>query len=129
MAKQVASIDTKGLNIITHILGMFIGSSLVLGFLGPLLIYLLVDNKEVKEHGKNALNWQISLLIYSAIAGLLWVVSLVLSFIIVGIPFLVLFSTILFVLVALNIIFSIIAAIKANDDIVWEYPLSIRFFK
>lgn len=129
MANQVSSIDTKGLNIITHILGIFIGSSLVLGFLGPLLIYLLVEDKEVKKHGKNALNWQISLLIYSAITGILWLVSFILSFILVGVPFLIITSTILFVLVTLNFIFSIIAAIKANDGVVWEYPLSIRFFK
>lgn len=129
MIKENVSIDTKGLNIITHVLGMFVGTSLVLGFLGPLLIYLLVDNKEVKKHGKNALNWQISLLIYTIVVGIFLGISVILSFILIGIPFLILFGIILGILWILNIVFSIIAAIKANDDVIWEYPLSIKFFK
>lgn len=128
MTKQV-NIDSKGLNILTHILGIFLGSSFVVGFLGPLLIYLLVDDKSVKTHSKNALNWQISYLIYTIIAGIFLGISIILSFILVGIPFVILFGSIIGIFWILNIVFSIIAAIKANDEIIWEYPLSIRFFK
>ncbi|MFV0391752.1 MAG: DUF4870 domain-containing protein [Paludibacteraceae bacterium] len=29
----------------------------------------------------------------------------------------------------MDIIFTIIGALKANDGVVWNYPLSIKFFK
>lgn len=43
--------DDKVLAILTHLLGLFIS------FLGPLIIYLVSENKNVREHSKNALNW------------------------------------------------------------------------
>lgn len=46
------------LNIITHILGYFTN------WIGPLIILLVTKEKDVKEHAKKALNWQISLIIY-----------------------------------------------------------------
>jgi uncharacterized Tic20 family protein len=33
------------------------------------------------------------------------------------------------VLVVLNIVFPIIGGLKANEGVVWKYPLSIPFFK
>jgi uncharacterized Tic20 family protein len=33
------------------------------------------------------------------------------------------------ILALLNLIFAIVAAIKANDGQVWVYPLSIKFLK
>ena len=56
MAKKDS--DDKTLQIITHAIGIFAY------ILGALLIFALTKNKEVKMHAKNALNWQISLLIY-----------------------------------------------------------------
>jgi uncharacterized Tic20 family protein len=35
----------------------------------------------------------------------------------------------MFVLVIANLVFAIVAAIKANDGELWVYPLSIKFFK
>jgi uncharacterized Tic20 family protein len=65
-------------------------------------------------HGKNAVNWIISLIIY-------FVVSLVLCM--VGIGFVLLFA-----LGIVGLIFPIIAAIKANDGEAWKYPMAIAFF-
>jgi uncharacterized Tic20 family protein len=57
----------------------------------------------------------ISLFIYSIICAVLWIVIIgMLGF---GI------------LVILNLVFAIVAAIKANNGELWVYPLSIRFFK
>src|ERR1041385_7073037 len=44
--------------------------------LGPLIIWLAkrTDSSEIDEHGKESLNFQISMLIYSLIAGILCLV-------------------------------------------------------
>lgn len=97
------------LPILTHILG------LLTGFLGPLIVLLASENKQVKKHAKTVLNWQFSLVIYSIIAAVLIIILVgILGFIVLGI---------------LDTIFSIIGAVKASEGQVWKYPLSIRFFK
>ncbi len=97
------------LPILTHLLG------LLTGFLGPLIILLAVKEEYVKKHAKKALNWQISLVIYA-------LASFVLIFIFVGI-----FT--MFVVSILNLIFCIIAAVKAGNNELWDYPLTIPFLK
>jgi len=88
-----------------------------LGLVAPIILWAIAKDKslQVDQHGKNALNWQISYLIY------FWV-SAVLCFAIIGIP-------LLAVVFILGIVFPIIGAVKANEGTVWKYPLSIRFFK
>lgn len=99
----------NSLKVITHILGLLVG------FLGPLIIYLVTSDYDAKEHSKKALNWQISLVIYA-------IVSIILAFVFIGIIFLI-------VLFILDIIFCIMAAIKANEGELWDYPLTIPFVK
>jgi len=73
------------------------------------------QSDEIDQHGKTILNWMISAFIY-------FVVSTILVLVVVG----------LFLYIALGIlaiVFAVIGAIKANDGIHWEYPLSIKFFK
>ena len=85
--------------------------------LAPLIVWLLKreESPEIDAHGKEALNFQISMLIYNAIAAV---------FCIVLIGFL-----ILPVLWVLNAVFVIIAAIKASDGELYRYPLTIRFLQ
>jgi uncharacterized Tic20 family protein len=88
-----------------------------LGFVLPIVMWATNKDKnaEIDRHGKVTINWMISLFIYSLICGVLWIVIIgMLGF---------------FVLVILNLIFAIIAAVKANNGELWVYPLSIRFFK
>jgi len=108
MAKANSS-DQKTLEVITHIIGLFTY------FIGALVIMLVSEDKEVKKHAKNALNWQLSMIIYS-------IISIILVFIIIGI-------LLLIAIIVLNIIFCIIAAVKASEGKLWKYPLSIQFFK
>jgi uncharacterized Tic20 family protein len=79
--------------------------------------YLIFRNRGpfVRDNARNALNWQISFVIYYA-AGLL------LSLVIVG--YLVIIAALV-----LNIVFSIQAAITANRGGLYHYPLSIPFIK
>ncbi len=71
--------------------------------------------KKAKKHFKLALNWQFSLLIYSFVSVLLMVI-------LIGIVF-------LFVLGILNMVFCIIATVKASEGKYWKYPMTIPFFK
>lgn len=68
----------------------------------------------IDEQGKVVLNWIISSLLYSFVSAFL-------CFFLVGIP-------LLAVLLVLIFVFPIIGGIKANEGIVWKYPLSISFF-
>jgi hypothetical protein len=83
----------------------------------PLIVWLLKrdESPEIDAHGKEAINFQISMLIYNVIAGV---------FCIILIGFLV-----LPVLWVLNAVFVIIAAIKASDGELYRYPLAIRFLQ
>lgn len=104
MAKQ----KDNTMPVLAHILGI------IVGFLGPLIILLASEDKYAKDHAKEALNWQLSLLIYIAI-------SIPLIFLFIGI----------FLIIALsimNITFGVIASVKASEGKLWKYPLAIRFF-
>ena len=99
----------NSLSVITHILG------LIVGFLGPLIILLVTKDEEVKKHAKTALNWQLSVIIYAIIGAIL-------IFVFIGV-------LVLIALFILDIIFCIMAAIKASNGELWDYPMSIRFLK
>ena len=92
--------------------------------LGPLIVWQLkrTDLPEIDEHGKESLNFQISMLIYTA--GLA-VVCFILMFILVGFLLLPLFG----VLHLLNLIFVIIASVKASEGKLYRYPMTIRLIK
>ncbi|NLH17479.1 MAG: DUF4870 domain-containing protein [Phycisphaerae bacterium] len=89
----------------------------ILGAIGAIVIWQVKrkDLPGIEPHGKNAVNWILSELIYAAISGLL-------CMILIGIPM-------LMVLGVLGIVFPIMAGIKANNGQVWKYPLSIQFLK
>ena len=82
----------------------------------PLIIWSVNRDRvyDLNEHGKNILNFQISLLIYSIICIPL---ILFLGLGIVG----------LIVLGIISIIFPIINALKANNGEIPKYPLSLSF--
>ena len=85
--------------------------------LGPLIIWLAKrdDAVEIDAHGKEALNFQISMLIYNIVAAVFCIV-------LVGFAFLA-------ILWVLNAIFVIIAAINASDGKFYRYPMTIRFIQ
>ena len=103
---------------------MFLHLSLLAGYLVPLagLVVPIViwqlkksDMPEIDVHGKIAMNWIISAIIYA-------VICVILSFVLIGIPLLI-------VLGIVCVVFPIIGGIKANNGEAWKYPLSIRFLK
>jgi len=84
---------------------------------GPLIVWQIKKEEFtfVDEQGKEAVNFQISMLIYGIVAGLLC------------------FACVGFVLapaVAIfDLVFLLIAAVKANNGEHYRYPLTIRFIK
>src|SRR5438874_12728970 len=83
--------------------------------LGPLIVWLVKrgDSPEIDAHGKESLNFQLSMLIYDAIAAILCIV-------LIGIP-------ILIILWIMNTVFVCIASIRASEGQFYRYPLTIRF--
>jgi uncharacterized Tic20 family protein len=85
--------------------------------LGPLLVWLLKKDTipQVDGHGKESLNFQISMTIYILVAT-------VLAFVVIGIPLLV-------ILGVTDVILVVIAAVETKKGIAYKYPLTIRLIK
>lgn len=83
--------------------------------IGPLIIWTIKKDEYplVMDQGKEAMNFQISMTIY-------YLVSIVLIFIVIGIP-------ILIALGVFDIVVTIIAMVKAGEGVSYRYPLAIRF--
>jgi uncharacterized Tic20 family protein len=85
----------------------------------PLVVWLVKKDQYplVNDQGKESLNFQLSILLYS-------VVSLILVFsgvfAVVGIP-------LLLALAVFDIVMIVIASMKANEGVAYRYPLTIRF--
>ncbi|MGZ5024427.1 MAG: DUF4870 domain-containing protein, partial [Chthoniobacterales bacterium] len=73
------------------------------------------ESPELDAHGKEAVNFQISMLIYNLVAA-------VFCLVLIGFVFLA-------ILWVLNAVLCIIAAIKASDGEFYRYPMTIRFLQ
>jgi len=105
-----------------HLAGLAAFMPIMLGFggvIGPLILWLIKRERYpfVEEQGKEAINFQITMLIYGVIAGVLWFACIG----VVLVP----------VVILADIICIIVAAIKTNDGHHYRYPrlLIIRFLK
>ena len=103
--------DERTCGMLCHLL------ALVLGFLGPLIIWLIKKDEYpfVDEQGKEALNFELTMLI-----GMF--ACVLLCFVLIGIP-------LLFALSIFTIVMNIIGAVKTNDGIHFRYPFRIEFFR
>ncbi len=106
---QLSPSDEKLWATLVHIGGIFFS------FVPALIGYLVLKDRGpfVRAHTATALNFQITM----AIA---YVVGIVTSFIVIGV-------LILLAVWVVVIVFSIIAAVKANQGQPYTYPLSIKF--
>ena len=89
----------------------------ILGFVVPIIIWQWKKTElpAIDAHGKVVANAIISYVIWGAI-------SIPLCIFLIG-------FVLLWILGVLAVIFPIIAALKARDGIVWDYPLTIKFFR
>ncbi len=107
--------DSKRLGMLTHLSGLigsfFPPANLVI----PLIIWLMKKDEMpfVDEAGKEVINFQISMIIYYAIAT-------VLCFLLIG-------FLIFPVLWVFSFVVSLIGTLRANDGISYKYPMCIKF--
>ena len=108
--------DEKTWATLVH-LAPFAAALVGLPFLGPLIVFLILKDRGpfVRFHAAQALNFQIIVTIG------LWVFGL-LSFVLIGIPFLI-------VTAIAWVVFPIIGAIKANNGEWYRYPLTPELVK
>ncbi len=87
------------------------------GLIVPIVLWQLKKDEmpSVDAHGKMVLNFILSSMLYAVIFGAL-------TFVLIGIPLLLALSVTCIVL-------PIIGGIKANDGVLWQYPLIINFVK
>lgn len=114
-AAPVAATDTTW-PVLLH-LSQFAGYAIpFLGFVAPIAIWLINkdESPEIDAHGRAVMNWMISSILY-------WILVVFLIFFFIGIPLAVLLG-------GLGVIFPIVGAVKASNGVVWNYPLSIKFF-
>lgn len=117
-----------------HLAGLAILTGIPMAnIIAPLIVWLIKKNEYefVDLQGKEALNFQISMSIYAGIVFLLFMLG------IIGAPGSGPFSgyvgfslvPLVFIIGLVDIIFAIIAGIKASNGDMYRYPLTIRLIK
>ncbi len=89
-----------------------------IGFvLGPLLIWMIKkeDHPFVDEQGKEAVNFQITMMLLAIVCGLL-------AFFVIGL-------LLLPIVLIVAVVFSVVGAVKANEGEHYRYPFALRLIK
>ena len=105
--------DSRNWAVIGH-LSAFVQFLGIPAFLGPLVVWLIrKDDPFSADQAKEALNFNLSILIYGILSALaiLLIVGLIL------LPMVLIFW----------FVFTIIAAVNASNSVAYRYPLTIRF--
>lgn len=123
--KSVTSNNNGGLSNDEKNWGMYCHLAALLGFilpaignfLGPGLVWAIKKNDYpfVNDQGKEVLNFQITLLLISIVAGFL-------AAVLIGV-------VILWLLPFYWLIFTIVAAVRASNGEYYRYPLTLRLIK
>jgi len=103
--------DARNMAMLCHLLAIFTS------FIAPLIIWLIKKDEEpfVDQQGKEALNFQITVILAMFVAGLL-------SILCIGVP-------LLLAIPVVDVVFCIIASIKASNGVAYRYPVSLRLVK
>ena len=108
----------RTIEVLCHLLGLALWTGIPFAnVLAPLFLWLWKrdGNPSVDEHGKEAINFQLSIAIYSFLSALL-------IFVLVGI-------VLLPIVLILHLVLTIVAGLEASKGVVYRYPLTIRFLK
>ena len=98
-------------------LAVFAGAVIPLGgLIVPIVLWQVKKDEypSVDIHGRNLMNGMITAFIYAVIGAILLIVW-------IGV-------LVLIPLAICTFVFPIIAALKANDGVIWKYPFAIEFF-
>ena len=107
---------------LSALLGLAIPS--VGAVVGPLIVWLVKrnDHPVIDANGKESLNFQISVFIYTWVLGFIGILTM---FLVIGFGFLIL----AFLAGLVGLVFSVIASIKVSNGEPFQYPLTIRFLR
>lgn len=85
---------------------------------GPLIVWQLKKDEHpfVDQHGKEALNFQLSMTIYAFVSMVLIAAFCIGAFLLAAV-------------IILDLVFLLIAGVKANNGLYYRYPLTIHFVK
>jgi uncharacterized Tic20 family protein len=113
---QLPSDEERTLAMVCHLLGI------LTGFLGPLVLWLVKkdSSKFIDHHGREALNFQLTVMIVMMVLGM---ATVALMFILVGF----LLLPLLPVVGVLVLVVEIVAAVAAQGGQWYRYPCCIRF--
>ena len=105
--------DDRVMAILSHILTIIFG----IGIFAPLIIWLVKRNDSpfVEANAKESLNFQLTVIIAFIISGIL-------SVVVIG-------FFLLWIVGILEVIFVIIATVKASENKIYRYPFNLRLIK
>jgi uncharacterized Tic20 family protein len=109
--------DEKLFALLVHLLPAVLYASVLLPILVPIIVIATKggESRWVKAHAYEALNFQLTIVIFT-------VIGIVLSIVGIGICMLIVMAAFAFVI-------GIIAGVKSYGGYAWRYPLCIRFLK
>ena len=126
------SSEVRGWGIAAHLLGL--GGALVtvvtLGFLGPLVVWLLKRDEHpfIDHHAKEALNFQLTTLLAVAVGAVATIPVVLLGVLTLGVAWLIAGLVLVAAAIAWFVL-PIIGAVKAANGEGYRYPVSIRFVR
>ncbi|MFW5933935.1 MAG: DUF4870 domain-containing protein, partial [Actinomycetota bacterium] len=124
--------EVRGWAIGAHLGGLVLGvlTGAALGFLAPLLVWLLKRDEEpfLDHHGKEALNFQLTVLLALVVGALAMVPAVIFGVLTLGIGFVIVGAVGLAAL-AVWVALPIVASVKASNGEGYRYPITIRFVR
>ncbi|ETT88638.1 DUF4870 domain-containing protein [Viridibacillus sp. FSL R5-0477] len=100
--------ESKGLKVILH------ASAFFAPCLVPILFYIFIEDKQIKR-------LSIQALLFQFVMWVLVIVSGIFSFLLIGLPFLVVF-------LIMGVVIPVIGIVKALNDTEWNYPIVGKWY-
>lgn len=126
MATPTPTSDQQTWRVVAHASALiqFVG---IPSFVGPLIVWLLRrEDPVVAPHAREALNYQLSLIIYFTVAT---VVAIVAAITIVGLVLTFILILFAIVLLVAEIVFAILASLAASRGELYRYPMNLNLIK
>ncbi len=124
--QQPVSSDQQMWRILAHA-SAFVQVIGIPSLVGPLVVWLIKrDDPAIESHARAALNFQISLLVYT-IGGI--IVAFIAAITIVGLLLSALIVFFLVALIILELVFALMASIAASRGELYAYPMSLNLIK
>jgi len=101
-------VESKGLKVILH------ASAFFAPCLVPILFYIFIEDKQIKR-------LSIQALLFQFVMWVLVIVSGIFSFLLIGLPFLVVF-------LIMGVVIPVIGIVKALNDTEWNYPIVGKWY-